>query len=77
MQVAWRMILEPRKTLYIVRAGSDYVLLASSDSGVQFLTSLDAGGIETGLREASEKAQSGFDFSRLLRRRSSREERPE
>jgi len=78
LSVAWRMILEPRKTLYIVRAGSAYVLLASSDSGVQFLTSLDAGSVEAGLRDASVRAPSGFGFAAFLRaRRSSRDERPE
>jgi flagellar protein FliO/FliZ len=53
MHVVWRLTLEPRKTLYIVRAGSDYVMLASSDSGVQYLSSLDAGGIDSALRELS------------------------
>jgi flagellar biogenesis protein FliO len=42
LQVACRLSLEPRKTIYVVRAGSNYVLLAASDAGVQFLSSLDA-----------------------------------
>ena len=49
MSVACRLTLEPRKTLYVVRAGSDYVMLAASDAGVQFLLSLDADEIETAL----------------------------
>jgi len=72
LHVAWRMSLEPRKTLYVVRAGENYVLLAASDAGVQFLTSLDAGQMEAALQEPG-KASSGFAFAGLMRpRRSSR-----
>jgi hypothetical protein len=53
MGIACQLTLEPRKTLYIIRAGSNYVMLAASEAGVQFLASLDAGGIETALQEVS------------------------
>jgi flagellar protein FliO/FliZ len=67
MHVAWRLALEPRKMLYIVRAGSDYVLVAASDAGVQLLTSLDTGKIEAALRESSVKPAVGFEFASLMR----------
>jgi flagellar protein FliO/FliZ len=79
MSVAWRLTLEPRKTLYIVRAGSDYVLLSSSDAGVQFLTSLDSGRIESDIQRVSERRTTGFNFGTLMRarRRHGDQERPE
>ena len=72
MNIVWRLALEPRKTLYIVRAASDYVLLAASDAGVQFLTSLDPGALEAALRELSAKPAVRSEFASLLRRRGAR-----
>jgi flagellar biogenesis protein FliO len=66
MRVVSQLTLEPRKTLYIIRAGTDYMMLAASDAGVQFLASLDAGAIEGALSESSPSAESRLDFSRLL-----------
>jgi flagellar biogenesis protein FliO len=71
LQVAWRLSLEPRKTLYIVRAGSDYVLLAASDAGVQFLKSLDSGELDAALQQQAGKTSPGFAFAGLIRRRGS------
>jgi flagellar biogenesis protein FliO len=71
LQVAWRLSLEPRKTLYVVRAGSDYVLLAASDAGVQFLASLNADQMTAALQEQAGKASHGFAFAGLIRPRSS------
>ena len=72
MNVVSRLALEPRKTLYIVRAASDYVLLAASDAGVQFLTSLDPGTLEATLRESPVKPVAGSGFASLLQRRGAR-----
>jgi len=72
LHVVWRLTLEPRKTLYIVRAASDYVLVAASDAGVQFLASLDAGATEATLRDMPVKAAAGSEFVSLIRRRSAR-----
>jgi flagellar biogenesis protein FliO len=78
IHVVWRLALEPRKTLYIVRAGSDYVLLASSDAGVQLLTPLDAAKTDAALQEASIRPTAAFEFASLLRsRRTRRNERAE
>jgi flagellar biogenesis protein FliO len=41
IQVLAQFPLEPRKTLYVVRAGRETILLASSEAGVQFMTALD------------------------------------
>jgi hypothetical protein len=61
LQVAWRLSLEPRKTLYVVRAGSEYVLLAASDAGVQLLTPLDAGGIEAAIQSRRPQPGKGME----------------
>jgi flagellar protein FliO/FliZ len=41
VQILARFPLEPRKTLYVVKAGHMIMLLASSEAGVQFMTALD------------------------------------
>jgi flagellar biogenesis protein FliO len=41
IQIFARQSLEPRKMLYLVRAGKSVVLLASSGDTVQFMTALD------------------------------------
>jgi flagellar biogenesis protein FliO len=40
IEICARLPLEPRKTLYIVKAANSYMLLASSEAGVQHLASL-------------------------------------
>jgi flagellar biogenesis protein FliO len=40
-----RMNLEPRRTVYVVRAGSQYLAVASSEHGVHLLTRLEPAGI--------------------------------
>lgn len=67
LQVIWRMSLEPRKTLYILRAGSGYLLLAASDAGVELLTPLDAAEIEAIVPERSGRPSGGPGFSTLMR----------
>lgn len=42
IEVCARMPLEPRRTLYIVKAANSYMLVASSEAGVQHLSSLSA-----------------------------------
>jgi len=44
--VVARMPLEPRRTLYVLRAAGEYLLVASSESGVSFLSRLDAAEVE-------------------------------
>jgi flagellar biogenesis protein FliO len=41
IEVCARMPLEPRRTLYIVKAANSYMLLATSEAGVQHLSSLN------------------------------------
>jgi flagellar biogenesis protein FliO len=69
LQVAWRLSLEPRKTLYVVRAGANYILLAASDAGVQLLAPLEAGEMEAALQAQAGNASPGFPFSGLIRPR--------
>lgn len=42
IEICARLPLEPRKTLYIVKAANSYMLLASSEAGVQHLAALNA-----------------------------------
>ncbi len=69
MQIACRLALEPRKTLYIVRAGSEYVLLAASEAGVQFLGPVDAAPIEAALSDVSTRPSTGFAFASFMKAR--------
>src|SRR4051812_35239 len=41
IQIVGRYPLEPKKTLYLVKMGSQLLLIAASDSQVQFLTAVD------------------------------------
>ena len=42
IEICARLPLEPRRTLYIVKAANSYILLASSEAGVQNLAALSA-----------------------------------
>jgi flagellar biogenesis protein FliO len=42
IEICARLPLEPRRTLYIVKAANSYLLLASSEAGVQHLAALSA-----------------------------------
>ena len=42
IEICARLPLEPRRTLYIVKAANSYILLASSEAGVQHLAALNA-----------------------------------
>jgi flagellar protein FliO/FliZ len=42
IEICARLPLEPRRTLYIVKAANSYMLLASSEAGVQHLAVLNA-----------------------------------
>ncbi len=42
IEICARMPLEQRKTLYIVKAANTYLLIASSEAGVQHLAELNA-----------------------------------
>ncbi|MBV9157207.1 MAG: FliO/MopB family protein [Acidobacteriaceae bacterium] len=42
IEICARLPLEPRRTLYIVKAANSYMLLASSEAGVQHLAALSA-----------------------------------
>ena len=66
MSVVARYSLEPRKTLYIVRAGSQYLLLGCSEGQISYLTELPASSIEE--TPAGENLATTINFSDLLKR---------
>jgi flagellar biogenesis protein FliO len=60
VRVLYRLGLEPRKTLYVVHAGSEYVMLAASDSGVQLLTTLNPEAMAAAFQKSSPDAKPGI-----------------
>lgn len=63
IQVAARLPLEPRKNLYVVKVGAEYLLIGTSESGMQCLTTLDRANIETTL---DARKPSETEFSALM-----------
>jgi flagellar biogenesis protein FliO len=61
-----RYPLEPRKTLYLVKAGKDVVLLATAGETVQFMTTLDPDGFEEIATPAAIAVESGSTFRRIM-----------
>src|SRR5689334_8891331 len=53
MTVVARYSLEPRKNLYIVQVGKEYFLVGTSETNVQFLTSLESATVETALAQSN------------------------
>jgi flagellar biogenesis protein FliO len=66
IQLIARYPLEPRKSLYIVKTGSRFLVLGTADSSVHLITSLDPEDIEPFLTEPELPAPNK-DFSKLLR----------
>lgn len=65
--VVARYSLEPRKSLYIVQVGTEFFLVGTSETNVQFLTSLDPGKVESALAQSNLKPPEGSEFARLLK----------
>jgi flagellar biogenesis protein FliO len=66
IRVLARYPLEPKKTLYLVEAGREAFLLASSDNGITFLTAVAAENVaEMSASKAAEKA-TRKDFRQML-----------
>ena len=66
LEVIARQPLEPRRSLYVVRAGKRRLLVGTSELGVTMLTELDAAELEAS--EASdERAEGGQGFAELVR----------
>jgi flagellar biogenesis protein FliO len=71
IRVVARLTLEPRKNLYIVKAAQGYSLVATSESGVHYLTALDSGALESALSSmdtALKNEPGAGPFARALRR---------
>ena len=60
IQVAARLTLEPRKSLYIVRAGGEYFLVGTSETGMHYLTRLDPGRAEETIGETEPVSEREF-----------------
>lgn len=64
IKVIARYPLEPRKNLYIVLAAGSYFLIGTSETGVHYLTPLEASAIEASLPE--QEPVKGVDFAKLM-----------
>jgi flagellar biogenesis protein FliO len=67
IRVFARYPLEPRKTLYLVKAGKTMVLLASSGDAIQFMTALDANDFEENEPPTQRNSEGSSAFSRIAR----------
>ena len=65
IRVVARYPLEPRKNLYIVRAGGGYFMVGTSETGVHYLNSLDSSQVEASL--AQEEPAGSNEFGNLLK----------
>lgn len=65
IQVFAKCPLEPRKTLYLVRAGKTVVLLASSADAVQFMSTLNPEDFDEIPVPAQANVESGSAFRRI------------
>jgi flagellar biosynthetic protein FliO len=69
IQVAARYPLEPKKNLYVIRVGEDYLLLGTTESGMHHLTALDAARVEAALAKPDTRPRTEFGtLVRALRR---------
>ncbi len=68
IQVVARMPLEPRKNLYIVKAGSEYLLLGTADNSVHMLSGLNADQVESMVTQTTSRPTAPPEFLTVLRR---------
>ena len=66
IQVVARYPLEPKKTLYLLRIGTQVFLIGTSESQVQFLTSLAADNLGDVFQPRESKEVAPKDFRQIL-----------
>ena len=74
IQVFARYPLDPRKALYVLRAGKTFVLLAASAETVHFMTTLNSEDFEDTAAQAQTDTMNGFAFQRIARSFAARKE---
>jgi flagellar protein FliO/FliZ len=68
IQVIARMPLEPRKNLYIVKAGSEYLLVGTAENSVHMISALQADALEAYAAAAARPETAPPEFLSVLRR---------
>ena len=68
IQVIARMPLEPRKNLYIIKAGSEYLLVGTAENSVHMISALQADALEGYATTAVKADAAPADFLTVLRR---------
>jgi flagellar biogenesis protein FliO len=66
IQILARYPLEPKKALYLVKAGTQVFLIGTSESQVQYLTAIAADNTEEVLRFAQSDEAPRKDFRQIL-----------
>lgn len=66
IQVLMRYPLEPKHTLYLIKAGSQVFLIGTSESQVQYLTSIAAENVAEILKQESTEELRRKDFRQIL-----------
>jgi flagellar biogenesis protein FliO len=66
IKVVARLGIEPRKNLYIVQAGSEFLLIGTSENQMQRLASLDGASLDLNVPSNGVKSGAGGEFSRLV-----------
>ena len=67
IKVVAQLPLEARKTLYVVKAGSSTLLVASSETGVHFMTTLASGDFAERTPEAQQRELNQSNFLQVFR----------
>ena len=65
VDVVARYGLEPRRMLYLVRAGCQVVLIGTSETGIHYLTALETANVES-ILDSPAAAPVGTRFSQLV-----------
>ena len=68
IQVVARMPLEPRKNLYIIKAGSEYLLVGTAENSVHMISALQADALEGYASAAISPDAAPSEFLTILRR---------
>jgi flagellar biogenesis protein FliO len=70
VKVVERVMLDPKRALFVVHAAGDYLLLGGGDEGLSLIARLDSGEVERLLRQPNPSpARSSAFLQKLLSRR--------
>ena len=68
IQVVARLPLEPRKNLYIIKAGAEYLLVGTAENSVHMISALQPEALDGYAAAAAKQDGAGSEFLTVLRR---------